>query len=88
MVLKLFQTFMFTLREEIIDNVKDVPSKYIISLIPYFLWIYSKLYISSPSCFFPTICVKPLINTSAQIDLIRKNIAKKLELKLVGIKTL
>ena len=83
---KPFQTSIPTLKEEIIGNIKDISSEYITFLIPYFLWIYHKLYIFSLLCFFPIIYVKPLINTGTKIDLIRRNIIEKLGLKLGKIK--
>jgi len=70
----LFHTSIQIFEESAIENTDKISSEYIKSYISYFLWIHPKLLIISSFCSSFTLYVKLLIDTGAQIDLIRRDI--------------
>lgn len=68
-----------------LENANKTSSEYIKPYIFYFPQVYLTLLIIFPFCPSSTLYVKLLIDTDTQIDLIRRDITKKLGLKIVKI---
>lgn len=68
------------------DNASKIFSEYVKFYIFCFSWIHPELLVISFFYPFFILYIKLLIDTGTQIDLIKRNIAEKLELKIVEVK--